>query len=110
MNGIKRIEGCNYDGKSNQIFIFTGEEMIHARFETQNDNLTIIDTQAIDTPKIYCRVDQRGRMLTVDKASNNLTVMNLSDGKIVKKYPGNQEEPYSKLVQKELYIDHYFRI
>lgn len=96
MNGIKRIEGCNFYRENNDIFLFTNKEMIHARFQPQNDNLSIVNTKTIDTPKIYARVDTSGRMLTVDKATNNLSVVDLKSGRVVKKYPGNQEEPYSK--------------
>jgi pyruvate/2-oxoglutarate/acetoin dehydrogenase E1 component len=96
MNGIKRIEGCNFDSQNNEVLLFTSKEMIHARFSTINDSLNIVDTQSIDFPKIYARVDKMGRLLTVDKATNNLSVVNLTDGKVVKKYPGNHEEPYSK--------------
>jgi hypothetical protein len=96
MSGIKRIEGCNFDRSNNEVLLFTNKEMIHARFDKKTDELTVVDTSSISAPKIYSRIDNRGRLLTVDKASNNLTVTDLVNGKVVKKYPGNQEEPYSK--------------
>jgi hypothetical protein len=68
--------------------------MVHTRFNTQEDSLQVVNTKPIDTPKIYSRVDKIGRLLTVDKSTNNLTVTNFKDGKVLKKYPGNLEEAY----------------
>jgi hypothetical protein len=97
MQEIKRIEGTNFDGEHNDILLFTNKEMVHTRFNSQEDSLQVINTRPIETPKIYSRVDKSGRLLTVDKSTNNLTVTNFKDGKVIKKYPGNLEEPYSKI-------------
>lgn len=73
MTGIKRIEGCNFDSMNNEILLFTDNEMIHARFKPCDNSFVIHDTKTTDSSVIYSRIDNQGRLITVDKATNNLT-------------------------------------
>lgn len=73
---------------------------MHARFHQDSQKCAIVSTTLTDVPKIYARLDSKGRLLTVDKASNNLTVTSFLDGKVLKKYPGNLEEPYRKKIKR----------
>jgi hypothetical protein len=70
--------------------------MIHAELLNGASNLEVKERINLLSPQIYSRLDKGGRLLTVEKASNHLKITNLKTKKIEKRYPGNEEEPYSK--------------
>jgi len=73
--------------------------MIHAEFLNGAQNLEIKERINLITPQIYSRIDKGGRLLTVEKASNHLKITNLKTKQIEKRYPGNEEEPYRKILK-----------
>lgn len=69
---------------------------MQAQLSPNEQNLVITTTKPLSSPYIYTRVDGKNRLLAVEKASNNIKAINLNTQKIEVKYPGNEEEPYSK--------------
>jgi len=98
----KRIDAASLKDGFVEIVLITAREMIHARYSSESSQCILVSTTAIDTPKIYARIDLKGRLHTVDKATNNLTISNFFEGKVIKKYPGNTEEPYRKFFSVDL--------
>lgn len=71
-------------------------EMLHTQLSPNGQNLVVMDTSYFSQPYIYTRVDDRQRLMVVEKVSNNFKVIDLKTKEVIKTYPGNEEEPYSK--------------
>ena len=96
MTGLGRVEGALNSSGEPVLYLFYQDSLIVANFNTESGLLEPENQFSLETPNIYARVDKKARLITVEKASNNLIVKNLTTGQIEIEYPGNEEEPYSK--------------
>lgn len=94
---MKRVEGY-LDGSTGKphVILTKKSEMLHTQLSPNGQNLVVVDTSFFSQPYIYTRVDDKRRLMVVEKASNDFKVIDLNTKEVIKSYPGNEEEAYSK--------------
>lgn len=94
---MKRIDAYQDQRTGKPRIVLTSQtEIMQAQLSPNEQNLVVMNSKPLSTPYIYTRVDAKQRLIVVEKASNNIKAISLDTHKIEVKYPGNEEEPYSK--------------